>query len=127
MPNLNAALACAQLEQLEDFLRIKRELADYYTSLFSSTDEIEFVREIKNAKANYWLNTIVFSDPETKEKFLTYSNENGVMTRPIWRLMNKLEMYKNCQSADLSNSEYLEQRVVNIPSSVIESKLAFAK
>jgi len=123
MPNLNAALAVAQLEQLDEFLRIKRELADYYASVFCKTDEIDFVRPIPDSEANYWLNTIVFHDPELKEQFLTYSNDKGVMTRPIWRLMNKLDMYKNCQAADLSNAEYLEQRVVNIPSSVIEYKL----
>jgi perosamine synthetase len=123
MPNLNAALACAQLEQLEDFIRIKRELACYYKEYFKNVEGIQFVTEIENAKANHWLNTIIFDDPAEKEKFLTYSNEHGVMTRPIWQLMNKLPMYNNCFKMPLDNSEYLEERVVNIPSSVIEHKL----
>jgi perosamine synthetase len=126
MPNLNAALACAQLEQLNEFLKIKRELADYYDNLFSKTDQIDFVKESTNCSANYWLNAIIFKDPKAKEKFLSFSNEHGVMTRPIWRLMNKLSMYANCQAAPLPNAEYLEQRVVNIPSSVIESRLKIA-
>jgi perosamine synthetase len=124
MPNLNAALACAQLEQLDDFIRIKRELACYYKEFFGKVEGIHFVTEIENAKANHWLNTIIFDDPLKKEEFLTYSNGHGVMTRPIWRLMNKLPMYCNCFKMPLDNSEYLEERVVNIPSSVIESKLA---
>jgi perosamine synthetase len=124
MPNLNAALACAQLEQLEDFIRIKRELACYYKEYFRNVEGIHFVTEIENAKANHWLNTIIFDDPAEKEKFLTYSNDHGVMTRPIWQLMNRLPMYSNCFKMPLDNSEYLEKRVVNIPSSVIESKLA---
>lgn len=123
MPNLNAALACAQLEQLEKFLRIKRELACYYKEFFRDVEGVHFATEIKDAKANYWLNTIIFDDPVKKEEFLAYSNEHGVMTRPIWRLMNKLPMYSNCFKTALDNAEYLEERVVNIPSSVIESKL----
>jgi aminotransferase in exopolysaccharide biosynthesis len=123
MPNLNAALACAQLEQLEKFLRIKRELACYYQEFFRDIEGVHFVTEMKDAKANYWLNTIIFDDPKKKEEFLAYSNEHGVMTRPIWRLMNKLPMYNNCFKTALDSAEYLEERVVNIPSSVIESKL----
>lgn len=123
MPNLNAALACAQLEQLDRFLSIKRELACYYEEFFRNVKGIEFVTEINGAKANHWLNTIIFENPEHKEEFLSYSNEHGVMTRPIWRLMNKLPMYSSCFKTALDNAEYLEQRVVNIPSSVIEYKL----
>ena len=123
MPNLNAALACAQLEQLDQFLKIKRELADYYDAFFQEQEGVRFVREIKDARANYWLNTIIFTTRGQKEDFLEYSNNNRVMTRPIWRLMNKLPMYQNCQSANLDVSEYLEDRVVNIPSSVVKSKL----
>ena len=123
MPNLNAAVACAQLEQLDLFLKIKKELADYYDAFFQDQEDVRFVREIDNARANYWLNTIVFAQKEQKEEFLEYSNSNSVMTRPIWRLMNKLPMYQNCQKTNLDVAEFLEERVVNIPSSVVKSKL----
>ena len=95
MPNLNAAVACAQLEQLDLFLKIKKELADYYDAFFQDQEDVRFVRVIDNARANYWLNTIVFAEKGQKEEFLEYSNSNRVMTRPIWRLMNKLPMYKD--------------------------------
>lgn len=126
MPNLNAALACAQLEQLDQFLKVKRELADHYDAFFESREGVRFVREIDNTRANYWLNTIVFDSKAQKEEFLEYSNKNKVMTRPIWRLMNKLPMYQGCQKANLDVAEFLEERVVNIPSSVVKSKLQLA-
>lgn len=117
MPNLNAAMACAQLEQLDEMLANKRELADLYAGFFASSD-IRFVREIENTKANYWLNTIVLPDAATQQQFLKETNEQKVMTRPIWTLMNKLQMYASCQSTDLTNASWLEQRVINLPSSV---------
>jgi aminotransferase in exopolysaccharide biosynthesis len=116
MPNLNAALACAQLEQLPKFLENKRELADLYTDFFENSD-ITFVRERPNTTANYWLNTILMPDAAAKEVLLEFTNKNGVMTRPIWQLMNRLPMYENCQKTDTPNAEWLEARVVNIPSS----------
>tara|TARA_B110000046_G_scaffold28052_1_gene28794 strand:+ start:99883 stop:101025 length:1143 start_codon:yes stop_codon:yes gene_type:complete len=118
MPNLNAALACAQLEKLEDFTKNKRELSDIYASFFSTDKSIELQREIKDTKSNYWLHTLVFKDKTIRDVFLEETNLNGVMTRPIWKLMNKLNLYKNCPKSDLSNAEWLEARVVNIPSSV---------
>ncbi|MEZ2441272.1 LegC family aminotransferase [Chitinophaga sp. RCC_12] len=117
MSNLNAALACAQLEQLEMMLQNKRELADLYAEFFTGTD-IKFVREIENTKANYWLNAIILPDHTAQHLFLKETNEQKVMTRPIWRLMNKLQMYAACQSTDLTNALWLEERVVNLPSSV---------
>ena len=117
MPNLNAALACAQLEQLEPFILNKRELAHNYQAFFK-THNINFVTEQKNAISNYWLNAIILNNKEEKEAFLTYSNSNGVMTRPIWKLMSNLPMFKNCPKSDLKNSAFLVERVVNIPSSV---------
>ena len=75
-------------------------------------------REIENAKANYWLNAIILNDREARDKFLEQTNSAKVMTRPIWKLMNKLEMFKNCPKSELSNAEWLEDRVVNITSSV---------
>jgi dTDP-4-amino-4,6-dideoxygalactose transaminase len=116
MPNLNAALACAQLEQLYKILENKRQLANSYAVFFKDRPE-QFVSEIENGKANYWLNTIILPDKAARDKFLEYSNSQQVMTRPIWRLMNELPMYRNCQSGPLVNAIWLEERVVNIPSS----------
>lgn len=118
LPNLNAALLVAQLEQLEKFLENKREIALKYKSFFD-TQNIQFVIEPTNAKSNYWLNAIILKDKKQRDEFLEISNNNGVMTRPIWRLCNKLKMFKDSQRDDLKNAKYLEERVVNIPSSVI--------
>ncbi|MEK6658640.1 MAG: LegC family aminotransferase [Campylobacterota bacterium] len=117
LPNINAALLVAQLEQLESFLQNKRVLADEYREFFKNQN-IEFVTEPKSSKSNYWLNAIILKDKQERDKFLEFSNNNGVMTRPIWTLMNRLEMFKECQCSDLTNAIYLEDRVVNIPSSV---------
>jgi perosamine synthetase len=116
MPNLNAALACAQLEQLQTILDNKRKLADAYSSFFEDRKE-QFVKEAGDSSANYWLNTVVLESKEDRDRFLAYTNEQKVMTRPIWRLMNELPMYAHCQKGDLSNAQWLEDRVVNIPSS----------
>ena len=117
MPNLNAAMACAQLEQLNRFLTNKRELALLYKNFFKNT-AIDFVFEMEGTTANYWLNTVLLKDRTERDSFLEYTNSNKVMTRPAWRLMNKLEMFKDAQTGDLSNAEWLEDRLVNIPSSV---------
>ncbi|MEQ7800915.1 LegC family aminotransferase [Pedobacter sp. ASV1-7] len=115
MPNLNAALACAQLEQLEHFIENKRGLAAAYKAFFEMQD-IKFVIELPEAKANYWLNALLFNDREERDTFLTYSNETGVMTRPIWELMNRLKMFQYCQTDELTNSVWIAERLVNIPS-----------
>lgn len=117
LPNLNAALACAQLEQLPAFLKNKRELAAAYQSFFANS-EIKFIEEPKDSISNFWLNAVLLENLEERNKFLEYTNSKGVMTRPIWTLMNKLPMYNNCIKGDLCNSEWLENRVVNLPSSV---------
>ncbi len=117
LPNINAALLVAQLEQLERFLVSKKELATKYKDFFSNLD-INFIEEPKNSKSNYWLQAILLNDINQRNEFLEFSNKNGVMTRPIWKLMNELEMFKDCQKDDLKNAKYLEERVVNIPSSV---------
>jgi len=116
LPNLNAALGCAQMERLEEILTNKRETAKSYQKEFSNKTEITFITEPKNSKSNYWLNAIILKNSKERDLFLKESNESGVMTRPIWRLMNRLEMFKDCQSMPLSNAEWLEERVVNIPS-----------
>ena len=118
MPNLNAALACAQLEQLDFFVGKKRDLAKIYREFFDSLG-ISFVVEPDNARSNYWLNAVVMPDRKARDEFLAVTNACGVMTRPVWRLLNKLEMYKDCQTDSLKNAQWLENRIVNIPSSVI--------
>lgn len=117
MPNLNAALLVAQLENLNNFINNKRELANYYETFFSTTDYF-FFKEPSNSKSNYWLNVIFLKNRKQRDEFLDFTNKNGVMTRPTWRLMNELEMFKDCEGVDLKNAKYLEERVVNIPSSV---------
>lgn len=118
MPNLNAALACAQLEQLNYYIDNKRDLSNKYYDFFNSIDDIFLIREVPNTKANYWLNAVLLKDLEARNNFLDYTNSNGIMTRPIWGLMNNLEMFENCPKSDLTNAIYLEERVVNITSSV---------
>ncbi|MDG1174613.1 MAG: LegC family aminotransferase [Flavobacteriales bacterium] len=118
MPNLNAALACAQLEQLDFYIKNKRELNDNYAQFLVGNGDVKLVQEVKNAKSNYWLNAVILKDKSERDNFLEELNNKGVMTRPIWALMNHLEMFKDCPKSDLSNSEWLEDRVVNIPSSV---------
>lgn len=119
LPNLNSALLCAQLEQIDKILSAKRKLAQLYKSFFQQFDDIEFVDERENCRSNFWLNAIKFDDPKKKERFLEETNANGVMTRPVWKLMHKLTMFEDCYKSDLSNSEYLEGLIVNIPSSFI--------
>ena len=118
MPNLNAALMVAQLEQLDGFLKSKRSLAKIYKKFFQNGD-IHFVIDPENAKSNYWLNSIILKSKDQRDLFLDETNSQGIMTRPIWVLMNKLPMFEKAQCGDLTNSEWLEERVVNIPSSVI--------
>jgi len=118
LTNLSAALGVAQMENLPLFIEKQRELATKYEAFFKES-EIEFVTEPKDSTSNYWLNAILLKDRETRDAFLKYTNDNGIMTRSIWRLMNKLEMFKDAQCGDLSNAEWLEDRVINISSSVI--------
>jgi len=116
MPNLNAAVACAQLEQLEEILDNKRALAAIYQEYFKEA-QIQLITEIPQATANNWLNTIILNSREERDTFLKETNGSKVMTRPIWCLMNRLPMYSNCQCGPLGNAEWLEARAVNIPSS----------
>lgn len=117
MPNLNAALACAQLEQLSNFLENKRALAKQYESFFASNG-VKFRTETPNTKANYWLMCVELENKSDRDLFLKATNDNNVMTRPIWQLMYRLPMYSNCQRDKQFNAEFLEERIVNIPSSV---------
>ena len=120
MPNINAALLVAQLENLDSFINSKRKLASMYKKFFNGTD-YTFVKEPMDSKSNYWLNSILLKNKQQRDEFLNETNSNNIMTRPIWMLMNKLPMYEHAQCGDLTNSEWLEERVVNIPSSVIIS------
>lgn len=117
MPNLNAALICAQLEQLDTFIEEKRSLAVDYTEFFDHQN-IKFRTETPNTKSNYWLMCVELNNKQERDKFLKETNENGVMTRPIWQLLNRLPMYQDCQRDAQLNAEFLEERIVNIPSSV---------
>ncbi len=119
MPNLNAALLVAQLEQLDKFCENKEELALKYEQFFKNFEGIDFIKQPENSTSNYWLQAVILEDVKTRNEFLKFTNKNGVMTRPIWKLMNELEMFKDCQSIDLVNSRICEERIVNIPSSVI--------
>ena len=118
MPNINAALGCAQLEHLDEYIADKRATAAAYAEYFKNVDGIEFFIEPENCFSNYWLNVVILPDHEKQLEFLQETNDNGVMTRPIWELMNRLPMFENCQHDDLKNTIWFADRVVNIPSSV---------
>jgi aminotransferase in exopolysaccharide biosynthesis len=118
LPNLNAALGCAQLEQLEAFVANKRELAAQYAAHFSGSD-LQFVTEPEACRSNYWLNAVVCDSREQRDHLLKSTNDAGVMTRPIWALMNRLPAYAHCRQGLLTQAEWLEARVVNLPSSVL--------
>lgn len=118
MPNINAALGCAQMEHLEEFVLNKRETAAKYTEYFKNIEDIDFFTEPSDCRSNYWLNVVILKDKQTQLEFLQQTNDNGVMTRPIWELMNRLPMFEHCQNDGLENSIWFADRVVNIPSSV---------
>lgn len=118
LPNINAALLVAQLEQLDTFLESKRALAKEYETFFAAFEHAQFIKEPQDSQSNFWLQAVLFHDKDQRDEFLKFSNTNGVMTRPIWRLMNELEMFQECQCTNLENAKYLEERIVNIPSSV---------
>lgn len=118
LPNLNAALGCAQLEQIDTFVSAKRELASRYASLLANS-ELTFFKEPPECRSNYWLNTVICESVERRDALLKATNDKGVMTRPIWKLMCHLPLYNKCIKGDLTNSLWLEARVVNLPSSVL--------
>ncbi|MCC8062419.1 MAG: LegC family aminotransferase [Rikenellaceae bacterium] len=119
MPNINAALGCAQLECLPGYVESKRQVAEEYRAYFNNHPSgIEFFSEPADTRSNYWLNAVILPDHEAQIEFLTQTNDSGVMTRPIWELMNRLPMFADAECGDLSTAEWLADRVVNIPSSV---------
>lgn len=118
LPNLNAALGCAQLEQLPAFLASKRALAARYIEFFKDSD-LQPIVEPKDCSSNYWLNGVICQDAAQRDALLKSTNDAGVMTRPIWALMTSLPIYANAIRGPLDNAEWLEARVVNLPSSVL--------
>ncbi len=118
LTNLNAAMGCAQMESLDHLLSLKRSLAEAYSNFFK-TSELGFFTEPAHCKSNYWLNVLIAKDRAERDEILEYTNKNGVMTRPIWELMNRLPMFAHCQTDGLENSIWFADRVVNIPSSAI--------
>ena len=117
MPNINAALLCAQLEQLDLYLENKRQLASTYAAFFAKQN-IQFRQEQEHTRANYWLMCVELENIEARNRFLADTNAAGVMTRPIWQLMYRLPMFEHCYRDEQKNAEFLEERIVNIPSSV---------
>ena len=118
MPNINAALGCAQLEHLDKYIADKRSTASAYTDYFKQIDDIQFFTEPEHCFSNYWLNAIILKDHEAQQNFLQNTNDHGVMTRPIWELMSRLPMFMHCQHDKLETTIFFADRVVNIPSSV---------
>ena len=118
MPNINAALGCAQLENLDKFIESKRQLALEYADYFKNVEDIQFFTEPENTFSNYWLQAVILKDRDAQQEFLQQTNDNGVMTRPIWELMNRLPMFEHCENDGLENTIWFADRVVNIPSSV---------
>lgn len=121
MPNINAALGCAQLEQIPHFLEAKRNLAANYSEAFNNNTEIKFLIEPDYAKSNYWLNAIILDKQYANQRdcLLENFNNHGFGVRPIWELMHTLPMYRDCPKMDLTIAESLASRTINIPSSVI--------
>lgn len=118
MPNLNAALGCAQMEVLPTFLEQKRKLAQQYQDFFTGTG-FQFVTEPEYAQSNYWLNAVICPNKEAREDFLKITNAAGVMTRPVWQLMHRLPMFENALRGELPVSEWVEMNLVNLPSSPV--------
>ena len=116
MPNINAALGVAQMESLDTFIEKKREIAAMYKSFFDSKG-IQFFLKPEQCYSNYWLNAIILDSKKERDQFLEFTNVNRVMTRPIWKLKNKLSIFRNSFSSKLTQAEWLEERVANLPSS----------
>jgi dTDP-4-amino-4,6-dideoxygalactose transaminase len=115
MPNVNAALGCAQIEKLHFYLEVKRKLAFQYRDFYSGSD-FAFLDEPLHATSNFWLNAVICADKKLRDEFLRTTNREGIMTRPAWTPLHKLPMYKDCIRGNLSVTEFMEERVVNLPS-----------
>lgn len=119
MPNLNAALGCAQLEMLPSFLEAKRELAKRYEYAFAQVQGVTWLSEPANCRSNYWLNCLVLDVEQAhrRDEILACANAAGIMTRPVWTLMHRLPMFSDCPRMHLATAESLERRLINVPSS----------
>lgn len=124
LPNINAALGVAQMNKLESFLKSKREIALIYKKFFNNYD-CTFVEEPSYGRSNYWLNAILCKDKDHRNKFLEKTNNQKINTRPVWNLMHQLPMFKNCIKSNLENSLFLQDRIVNLPSSPKKDKYDF--
>lgn len=120
MPNLNAALGCAQLEQMPFFIKQKRAITEVYKKLVEDLDGVQLFEEPIHAESNYWLQTLILDEDNNRDDVLAFLNDHGVMSRPIWSPLHQLEMYRNCPRMDLSTTEILNKRIINIPSTPIE-------
>ena len=118
MPNINAALGCAQLEHIEEYVADKRTTAQTYAEYFKYVEGVDYFEEPAGCRSNYWLNVVILPDHDRQQLFLQETNDHGAMTRPIWELMNRLPMFEHCQHDSLENTIWFADRVVNIPSSV---------
>lgn len=118
MPNINAALGVAQFEQLVGFLAEKKNTAEFYRNLVKDQPGLSSLQGLNNGEANYWLNGLLFADQQCRDAFLTQSNQAGIQTRPLWTPMHQLEIYQQCIRTAMPNTEWLAERVVNVPSGV---------
>lgn len=117
MPNVNAAMGCAQLEQLENFIANKHQLAASYEKAFVDLPDIQILREPPHTRANAWLNAIIVPAHE-QQNILTATHAAGFLTRPLWQALHTLPHFKNAPRMDLSTAETMAQRIINLPSSV---------
>ena len=120
MPNMNAALGCAQLEKIEQFLRQKKQLTVKYEELLQNIEGVRLFKQSNHSGSNYWLQTLILDEFMDRDEVLDFLNAQGVMSRPIWQPMHELKMYKGCPMMDLVVTDLMKQRIVNIPSTPIE-------
>jgi perosamine synthetase len=122
MPNINAALGCAQLEKMIEFIEQKRQLTKIYMDLVQDLDGVRLFTEPNYSKSNYWLQTLILDESLNRDEVLSILNENGVMSRPIWQPLHMLDIYIGCPKMCLSVTELLKQTIINIPSTPFEVK-----
>jgi len=118
LTNVNAAIGVAQMEYLNEILDNKKETAGLYKEFFSKFEDVKYIDKPQYANPNYWLNIILFRNIEDRNNFLEMTNNEGIQTRPAWKLLNELKMYKNCMSGNLDNSKYINEKLINIPSGI---------
>lgn len=120
LPNINAALGCAQLEKMPEFIEQKRALTAFYEELVAPLEGVTLFKEPANSFSNYWLQTLILDDTLVRDDVLAFLNDHGVMSRPIWTPLHKLKPYRDCPRADLSTIERLNKKIINIPSTPIK-------